>query len=260
MTSNLDRFRKDLDQLIERGEKMRADLYYRETLGDDYDRTEKDSLHFEQSYQDWYSESYSAIKQLLPDRISEFESLYLANDRRKELNLLTYKIQDWIIGTRSAINNYSGEKHFNDSGLAINLFNNQLGILTSVKSRFESSLFDIEQLVRADLFDSELDAATELLKNRFLRGAGAIAGVVLEKHLSQVCSHHNITIRKKNPSINDYNDAIKNKGVIDVPIWRNIQRLADLRNLCDHNKERDPTKDEVDELITGTEKITKTLF
>jgi len=33
-----------------------------------------------------------------------------------------------------------------------------------------------------------------------------------------------------------------------------------LRNLCDHNKQREPASDEVAELIDGVEKITKTVF
>ena len=66
-----------------------------------------------------------------------------------------------------------------------------------MKARFESSLFDIQQLVTADLFNSELDAASELAKKKFLRAAGALAGVVLEKHLRQVCKSHSVTIRKK---------------------------------------------------------------
>jgi len=49
-------------------------------------------------------------------------------------------------------------------------FNTQIEILKSVQARFESSLFDVAQLVRADLFDSELDSARELAKNGFLRG------------------------------------------------------------------------------------------
>jgi len=47
---------------------------------------------------------------------------------------------------------------------------------------------------------------------------------------------------------------------IETPTWRFIQHLSDLRNLCDHNKDREPTKDEVNELIVGVTKITKTLF
>jgi hypothetical protein len=139
-------------------------------------------------------------------------------------------------------------------------FRTQLAILKSVESRFESTLFDIRQLFQADLFDSELDAARELLKHNFVRGAGAISGVVLEKHLSQVATNHNITNRKKNPSISDFNNLLKNGGVLDTPSWRQIQRLGDIRNLCDHNKEREPSKEEVEELVDGVEKFTKTLF
>lgn len=83
------------------------------------------------------------------------------------------------------------------------LFENQLGIVKAAQKRFESSLFDIRQLVQTVLFDSELDAARELNKKGFSRGAKAIADVVLEKHLAQVCKNRKIKVVKKNPSIND---------------------------------------------------------
>jgi hypothetical protein len=129
-----------------------------------------------------------------------------------------------------------------------------------VKTRFESSLFDIRQLVQADLFDSELDAARELGKHKFTRAAGALAGVVLERHLAQVCDNHNIKMTKKAPNIADLNNALKEASVIDVPQWRFIQHLADIRNLCDHDKKSEPTVEQVDDLIAGVMKVTKTLF
>jgi len=139
-------------------------------------------------------------------------------------------------------------------------FGTQLAILEATRTRFESSLHDIRQLLQADLFDSELDTSRELLKSGFLRASGAVAGVVLEKHLRQVVTNHALVIWKQHPTISDFNDLLKTNGVLDVPAWRNIQRLGDLRNLCDHNKHRDPTKEDLDELINGVEKLTKTLF
>ena len=135
----------------------------------------------------------------------------------------------------------------------------QLRILESAKQRFESSLFDIRQLVSADLFDSEILAAEALLKNNFLRAAGAVAGVVLEKHLIQVCENHAIKVTKKNPTISDLNDLLKNADVIDTPRWRANQHLADIRNLCDHNKTKEPTTDQVSDLVDGVAKVLKTL-
>ena len=140
------------------------------------------------------------------------------------------------------------------------LFENQLGIVRAAKIRFESSLFDIKQLVQADLFDFELDTSRELNKRGFTRGAGAIAGVVLESHLSQVCENHKIKVRKKNPTINDFNQPLKDNNVIEMKDWRFIQHLADLRNLCDHKKKKEPTKEDIEELINGVDKITKTIF
>jgi hypothetical protein len=129
-----------------------------------------------------------------------------------------------------------------------------------VKARFKSTLFDIRQLVQADLFDSELDAAEQLTKNRFFRPAGALAGVVLERHLGQVCDNHAIKITKKTPALSDFYTALKDGNVIDVPQWRFIQHLADIRNLCDHSKATEPSKEQVEDLVAGVRKITKTLF
>jgi hypothetical protein len=143
---------------------------------------------------------------------------------------------------------------------AIPQFQQQLAILKSVGARFESSLFDIRQLVQADLLDSELDAAKELVKNGFARAAGAVTGVVLEQHLGQVCENHAIKISKKSPTISDLNQALKGANVIDVPTWRFVQHLADVRNLCDHDKKVEPTAEQVNGLVDGVMKITKTVF
>jgi hypothetical protein len=153
-----------------------------------------------------------------------------------------------------------GEEVVVDSSAGLPHMHQQFAILKAVQARFDSSLFDIRQLVMADLFDSELDAAAELAKYRFLRAAGAVAGVVLEKHLLQVCTNHSIKIAKKNPGISDLNELLKASGAIDVPSWRFNQHLADIRNLCDHEKTVEPNAEQVDDLIKGVAKVVKTLF
>ena len=135
-----------------------------------------------------------------------------------------------------------------------------MSILKSVKARFESSLFDIRQLVQADLFDSEIDTAGILAKNGFFRASGAVAGVVLEKRLGQASENHRLKIAKKAPTIADYNNALKEADVVDIAQWRFIQHLADIRNLCDHDKKTEPTRDQVEDLIAGVRKTIKTLF
>lgn len=136
----------------------------------------------------------------------------------------------------------------------------QFSIVQGLARRFRSTLFDIKTLVQADILDDELQAAEELNAKGFQRGAGAMAGVVLETHLGGVAERHKVTIRKKDPAIADLNEALKAASIVDLVQWRFIQHLGDLRNKCDHKKATDPTKEEVGELIEGVRKITKTLL
>lgn len=270
MKSNLDRYRADLDALIAQGNQLvysmqrdvigaaKFDAQVKKQLG--AEKAEKFLAglpKFKLTYESWYSESKALIRQLLPDRFDDFVRLHEKPRARKDVGFGNYVLEDYLQGLKVTFS-YGDMKV--DPSAAIPQFDQMVGILTAAKRRFESSLFDIRQLVQADLFDSEVDAARHLLKQKFARAAGAMVGVVLERHLAQVCANHDVKIAKKNPTIADFNDALKSSDVIDIPIWRGITRLGDLRNLCDHNKEREPTKDEVDDLISGVDRLLKTLF
>jgi hypothetical protein len=270
MVSNLDRYKKDLDSLITQGKWLhlamqkecspeKFDELVKEQRKDEADAFLKMVPSFADSYQDWYSEAKVLIKQLLPDRLSDFAGHYEKPKSRKYLTAENYKIEDYLQGLSVTSGDWQ-KKNIVGLEAAIPQFRQQLAIVESIKRRFESSLFDIRQLVQGDLFDSDLDAAEELAKNKFTRAAGAVAGVVLERHLAQVCKNHGVKIGRKSPVISDLNNALKEEKVIDVPQWRSIQLLADLRNLCDHNKTKEPTVEQVDDLVAGVRKTIKTLF
>lgn len=269
--SNLTKYKSDLDRLIQSGNVLDTAIQFECLPGSFEEHFQKMKLsaakisefkkeipRFSEKYEDWYSESKSVIQQLLPERLNDFVTLYEKPRTRKEISFENYVVRDYLQGL-SITRGYHKEKVVGPEA-AIPQFRQQLNILKSVQGRFESSLFDIKQIVQADLFDSELDAARELLKNKFERAAGVISGVVLEKHLGQVCLAHSISAKKKDPGITDFNDLLKSTSVIDVPTWRFIQRLGDLRNICCHNKDRDPKNEEVEELIDGIDKITKSVF
>lgn len=214
--------------------------------------------NFNEAYERWYSEAKALVKQLLPNRLEDFVAHYERPKTRKDITYASYRILDYLQGL-TVTTGYEKQKVVG-TGAAIPQFRQQLAIVKAIEHRFESSLFDIRQLVQADLFDSDLDAAEELAKKKFTRAAGAMAGVVLERHLAQVCSNHGLKLTKKAPTIADLNDALKQANVIDVPDWRFIQHLGDLRNLCDHNKATEPTIEQANDLISGVRKLSKTLF
>jgi hypothetical protein len=263
MSSNLDRYRTDLDRLIKLGEQLQNAMGY-EIAPADFKQQLADAKiaaeefirilpSFKKGYQRWYSEALALIRQLLPDRRDDFVAYYERPKSRKELHYDTYTIRDYLDGLQRRDGSVT-------TSAAYPKFQQQLHILGACKARFESSLFEIRQLVQADMFDSEIDAARSLLKHGFGRAAGAISGVVLEKHLKQVCVDHKITIGKKNLTINDLNQALKDSSVIDVPQWRHVTFLADIRNLCDHSKSADPSDAQVTDLLDGTSKVLKTIF
>lgn len=267
--SNLDRYERDLDALIANGDILDLALQsecfpdtfrtqVKNAFKDDAKTILKGIPSFKQDYQKWYSEAKILIRQLLPDRLEDFVRYYEKPKHRRSIDFESYTIEDYLQGLE-VTRQLTREKVVGPDA-AIPQFRQQLAILKSVKARFKSSLFDIRQLVQADLFDSDLDAAKELAKNKFARAAGGLAGVVLEKHLAQVCDNHSVKITKKLPTIADLNNTLKDAGVTDTAQWRFIQHLGDLRNLCDHNKKKDPTQEQVDDLIAGVSKTIKTLF
>ena len=102
-------------------------------------------------YELWYTESLAVVEQILPSRLDHFRASYRN-------------------GPRGVVRQYA--------------------ILDAARKRLDSSLYDIRYMVQADLFDSELDAAKQLLKFGHFRAAGAVSGVVLEKHLQGICNSH----------------------------------------------------------------------
>ena len=210
---------------------------------------------FNSGYNIWYSEALRVVKQILPDRLADF-TLQYRDEKRKQIDHLTYGISDALLGLTTR----RGGQIVAEAKAAVPKMANQVSILKAAEKRFSSSLFDIRDVVQADLFDSELDAARSLAKSGFLRACGAVGGVVLEKHLGHVCATRGLKSKKGHPTISDFNDMLKAADLIDVVKWRFIQHLGDIRNLCDHGKDREPTKEEVLELIDGVDKVIKTVF
>lgn len=279
MSKLQDRFAKDLKRLSAQGDLLvYAPSYRCDPAGNDeqfdeaikkakgekqknlelfLEKIKVTSDDFVSTYEEWYSEAHSVIAQLIPDRLANFSSQYeKPKTQRKEISFENYVILDALHGLRSS--RYGDTVA--DQSAAVPKIKVQVGILKSAEQRLTSSLFDLRTLVQAELLDNEIDAARTLLKGKFVRAAGAVAGVVLERHLSEIANNHHVTMSKKNPGISDWNDLLKNSDILDTVEWRKIQHLGDIRNLCDHNKKRDPTVDEAEELINGVERIIKTVF
>lgn len=250
-----DQIKNDVDAVIKEGDQLLISTIAEadpESLKNSTKAQIKKLPHFRSSYEPWYSKALACVRQLLPERLEDFQSYYRAPRPRSEVKLENYVIRDYLKGLSFTIDKEGASKALCAA------FSQQLAIVEAAKMRFETSIYDIKTLLEADIFDSEIEAATELNSKGFDRGAGAVAGVVLESHLATVCDQHSCKVKGRS-TISKLNDALKNEGVIDIPTWRFVQHLGDLRNLCDH-KGDSPGKKKVDELIEGVQKIIKTVL
>lgn len=211
----------------------------------------KESYLFPFEYNKWYTQALIVVKYFLPERYEEFESMYKAPVNRKKIDRINYTIYDSI----NNLNNYGLSIYPRDAQYKLIT---QFCILESIEDLIENKLDEINSILEYDIFEKEIDAAKHLLKNKYMRSAGAICGVIIEKHLIGVLEKYNISITKKAPGINDLNQLLYNNSIIDSTEYKLLTYLGDIRNKCDHNKQDEPTKEDVQALIDGTEKVIKT--
>jgi len=188
------------------------------------------------AYQQWYSSARAILARNQPDRLDEFDSLY-ASIKQLLAGRYVTKHQEFEL---------------------LDKINAQFDILAAVPSHLQFSLYDIELEAYSVLMDDELEAARHLLSKGFLRSAGVLAGVMLERHLKNLLRKHTPPIKyRKDATLSSINGLCK-ESVYDLVTWRKVQHLTDLRNLCAHDKPREPTKEDVSELLGGVSAILKT--
>lgn len=246
-----ERLRQEIDALVREGRQLSDNVRQANPA--------EVVLGFSERYQKWYTRALAVVRTLALERLDEFRRLYEDDEKRKVLDATSYCIADYVRGHRPAPRGIPEREPFDVKMAAYVRVNTQVDIVASAACRLDDILANIRGLLQADLFDSELDAARDLSKNGHVRAAGAVAGVVLEGHLAQVCANHAVDVKKEQATISDLNDGLKNAELFDIPQWRGIQKLADIRNLCTHKKDREPTAEDVQELIDGVDKATKTV-
>ena len=256
---NLQKHKKDLERLIDRGMQLYVAIWhesfldeypesvlkYMERMGWNREDRQAEIPSFKEEYQSWYSEALAVVRALLRERLENFGAFYQGGGEN-------YMLIDYLTGYMP--------RHDLDWRRIVSLFQQQLAIAQAADHRLASSLFDIKQLVRADLFDSELEAAKELMNKGFYQSAGVVAGVVMEKHLAQVCENHALELQKQRPTINDFNRILVENNVANASESELIRHLGTIRNSCAHyNEGKEVTKERVAALIEGVEKLVKTM-
>lgn len=123
-------------------------------------------------------------------------------------------------------------------------------VFMAAKEDFQGGyITSIKNLVQAELFDSELDQARELLKSGYKGPAAVVAGVVLETALKDLCDQNSISYAK----LDKMNSDLAKLGIYNKLQQKKITALADIRNSAAHGDWQLFTDTEVSEMTRDVE-------
>lgn len=119
-------------------------------------------------------------------------------------------------------------------------------VFGAAKEDFEGGyLASVRNLVQAEVFDTELEQATELLSAGYYPAAAVIAGVVLETTLRQLVSAHEIPLGK----LDKMNADLAKAGQYNSLVQKRVTSLAAIRNSAAHGDHTAFTKADVESMV-----------
>jgi hypothetical protein len=126
------------------------------------------------------------------------------------------------------------------------VFKSLKAVFLAAKEDFEGGyLSSMRTLVQAEVFDSELEQANELLNNSYSTAAAVIAGVVLETALRELCDRESIP----HGNLNKMNADLTKSGVYNKLAQKQITAWADIRNSAAHGKPNEFIDQDVTNMI-----------
>lgn len=135
------------------------------------------------------------------------------------------------------------------------VFSELFSVFEALKKDFKGGFLNsLENIVKSELFESELEQAEELLDKGYYVAAAVIAGIVLETTLRELCGKENI-LYSKNVGMDQRNIDLAKKGVYGSLIKKRITALADLRNHAAHGRKDEFKKQDVVNMIRDVERF-----
>lgn len=107
----------------------------------------------------------------------------------------------------------------------------------------------MRNLVQAELFESELEQARELLAGGYVTAAAVVAGVVLETTLRQMCRDADLPVAK----LDKMNADLAKADRYNLLMQKRITALADIRNSAAHGNVGAFSRADVEDMITQIE-------
>lgn len=186
-------------------------------------------------YRNWYS-----LAMAIMERNYDKDSI---DDFKKSYKSITFQCNGEYITKEEQIQIEASFKH-------------QMILLRSLPSYIEGKIYDLELNIATTIMGDELKEAKLLLDRKFIRAAGAVAGVILERYLKTQLNRANPPIKYgEKATLGSLIEKIEASGLFEETIIQKLRYLNAVRIKCDHDKEDEPQEIEVKELIDETDKF-----
>lgn len=207
------------------------------------------------------NQKHSQRFQELENEIKEIISnSYHSSDREyiKEEDFIEWKVKAKNLLVKSCGEDSEHYKEFlkNETkgmyGTNLGIAKRLLPVFKAAKSDFDGGyLSSIRVFVQAEIFESELEQAEELLKSGYRTASAVIAGIVLETGLRELCDTNSIGHGK----LDRMNADLAKFGIYGRLEQKRITTLANIRNSAAHGKPDEFTDNDVSGMIRDIERF-----
>ena len=182
---------------------------------------------------------------------------------RNEINIDGNSLLEWTVKAKSLLSKACGidsehYKKFSENegtgiyGTYIDTLERLRAIFLAAREDYEGGyLRTTRSLIQAEVFDSELEQANELIRAGYKSPAAIVAGVVLETSLRELCDQESLPHGK----LDKMNSDLTKAGKYNKLQQKRITALAGIRNSAAHGKPQDFTEQDVLDMIRDVEKF-----
>lgn len=220
------------------------------------------SIYMEQFVENKLSKRFSELSQqaeslLATRKTSHSEMLGSSENVDGDLFL------EWRVKVKNLLIKVAGEnsEHYkqfcstesNSSwGGSIGKFKSLKAVFNAAKEDFDGGyMTSYKSIVQAEVFDSELEQASELLRSGYYVASAVIAGTVLETSLRELCDRENIPHSK----MDKMNADLTKAAVYNKIVQKQITALAGIRNSAAHGSTEEFSKTDVEQMINSIEQF-----
>ena len=119
-------------------------------------------------------------------------------------------------------------------------------IFLAAKDDYEGGyVTSIRALIQAEVFDTQLEQARELITSGYNSAAAVVAGVVLETALRQLCIDNAIPAGK----LDKMNADLTKAGIYHLAVQKRITAIAEIRNNAAHGHPERFSAQDVEDMI-----------